>query len=158
KTAAAGGKTGLGVKSPPFRRADSGIAVLYGIHPVREAVRAGRRKLLDLYATEEAAAKLADDTARAGLRAHIVTARDIALRLPPGAVHQGVLPEALPLPAVDISEIRSQSGIVLVLDQITDPHNAGAILRSAAAFGADAAVVTGRHAPEMAGVAAKAAS
>src|SRR5262245_33500422 len=74
KTAAAGGKTGLGVKSPPFRRADSGIAVLYGIHPVREAVRAGRRKLLDLYATEEAAAKLADDTARAGLRARIVTA------------------------------------------------------------------------------------
>jgi 23S rRNA (guanosine2251-2'-O)-methyltransferase len=158
KTAAAGGKTGLGVKAPPFQRADSGIAVLYGIHAVREAVRAGRRKLLDLFSTEEAAAKLADDIARARLRTHIVTARDIALRLGAGAVHQGVLLEALPLPAVDISEIQPKSGIVLVLDQITDPHNVGAILRSAAAFGADAVVVTGRHAPEMAGVAAKAAS
>jgi 23S rRNA (guanosine2251-2'-O)-methyltransferase len=159
KMAAAGGKNGLGVKAPPpFRRADSGIAVLYGIHAVREAIRAGRRKLLDLYATEDAAAKLAGDIARAGLRTHIVAAQDIALRVGSGAVHQGVLLEALPLPFVDISDIESKSGIVLVLDQITDPHNAGAILRSAAAFGADAVVVTGRHSPDMTGVAAKAAS
>lgn len=158
KTAAEGRKAGLGDKAPPFRRADSGIAVLYGFHAVREAVRAGRRKLLDLYATEEAAEKLAGEIARAGLCTHIVAARDIALRLGSGAVHQGVLLEALPLPFVDISEIPAKSGIVLVLDQITDPHNAGAIVRSAAAFSADAVVVTGRHAPEMAGVAAKAAS
>jgi 23S rRNA (guanosine2251-2'-O)-methyltransferase len=142
----------------PFRCADSGISLLYGFHPVREAIRAGRRKLLGLYATEEAAVKLSDDITRAGLRTHIVEARDIALRLGAGAVHQGVLLEALRLPSVDLSEIESKSGIVLLLDQITDPHNVGAILRSAAAFGADAAVVTGRHAPDMAGVVAKAAS
>jgi 23S rRNA (guanosine2251-2'-O)-methyltransferase len=158
KTAVAAGTAGASVKPPPFRRADSGIAVLWGLHAVREAIRAGRRKLLDLYATEDAAAKLAGDIARAGLRTHIVAVQDIALRLGAGAAHQGVLLEALPLPFVDISDIESKSGVVLVLDQITDPHNAGAIVRSAAAFGADAVVVTGRHSPDMAGVAAKAAS
>ena len=156
--AANGGRPQPKRKAPPFRRADSGIAVLYGFHAVREAVRAGRRKLLDLYATEEAAAKLADDIAQAGLRPHIVEGRDIALRLGAGAVHQGVLLEALPLSSPELSKIESKSGIILLLDQITDPHNVGAILRNAAAFGADAVVVTGRHAPNMAGVVAKAAS
>jgi 23S rRNA (guanosine2251-2'-O)-methyltransferase len=93
-----------------------------------------------------------------GLRPHLVEGRDIALRLGPGAVHQGVLLEARPLPALDLSDIEVKSGIVLLLDQITDPHNVGAILRSAAAFGADAVIMTKRHAPEMAGVVAKAAS
>jgi 23S rRNA (guanosine2251-2'-O)-methyltransferase len=156
--AAAGGKSHSDGKVPPFRRAESGVSVLYGFHAVREALRAGRRKLLDIYATEEAAAKLADDIARAGLRSHVVQALDIALRLGTGAVHQGVLLEARPLPALDLSDIEAKSGIVLLLDQITDPHNVGAILRTAAAFGVDAVVVTERHAPDMAGVVAKAAS
>jgi 23S rRNA (guanosine2251-2'-O)-methyltransferase len=156
--AAAGGKSHSDGKVPPFRRAESGVSVLYGFHAVREALRAGRRKLLDIYATEEAAAKLADDIARAGLRSHIVEALDIALRLGAGAVHQGVLLEAFPLPALDLSDIQSKSGIVLLLDQITDPHNVGAILRTAAAFDVDAVIVTGRHAPDMTGVVAKAAS
>jgi 23S rRNA (guanosine2251-2'-O)-methyltransferase len=158
KIAAAGARPHHEAKPSHFRRANSGIAVLYGFHAVREAVRAGRRKLLDLYATEEAADKLGHDIARAGLRPHIVSARDIALRLGAGAVHQGVLLEALPLPPVAIAEIQSKSGIVLLLDQITDSHNVGAVLRSAAAFGADAVIMTERHAPDMAGVVAKAAS
>jgi 23S rRNA (guanosine2251-2'-O)-methyltransferase len=155
---AVGGALHLAGEVPPFRRADSGIAVLYGLHAVREAVRAGRRKLLDLYATEDAAEKLKEEIACAGLGIHIVEARDLALRLGAGTVHQGVLLEALPLPALDFSEIESKSGIVLLLDQITDPHNVGAILRSAAAFGVDAVVATSRHAPDMAGVVAKTAS
>jgi 23S rRNA (guanosine2251-2'-O)-methyltransferase len=141
-----------------FRSAASGIAVLYGFHAVREALRAGRRKLLDIYVTEQAAGKLASDIARAGLSPHIVAPGDIARRLGAGAVHQGVLLEALPLAPLDLSDIETKSGIVLVLDQITDPHNAGAILRTAAAFGVDGIVLTDRHAPEMAGVVAKAAS
>jgi len=144
--------------APKFRHTGSGVAVLYGFHAVREAVRIQRRKILDIYATEAAAQRLQGEIAHAGLSLHIVTAEDLARRLGAGAVHQGLMLEALPLEPLDLSSIVSQSGIVLVLDQITDPHNAGAILRTAAAFGVDALVMTERHAPEMAGVAAKAAS
>jgi 23S rRNA (guanosine2251-2'-O)-methyltransferase len=145
-------------RAPMFRRAASGVAVLYGIHAVREALRGKRRNILDIHVTEAAARRLEGEIAGAGLCPHIVTAEDLARRLGAGAVHQGVMLEALPLEPLDLSDIVSRSGIVLVLDQITDPHNAGAILRTAAAFGVDAVVVTHRHAPEMAGVVAKAAS
>jgi 23S rRNA (guanosine2251-2'-O)-methyltransferase len=72
-------------------------------------------------------------------------------------VHQGLLAEADPLPSPDIETLK-QEGMVLVLDQITDPHNVGAILRSAAAFAVKAIVTTARHSPEATGVLAKAAS
>jgi 23S rRNA (guanosine2251-2'-O)-methyltransferase len=144
--------------TPKFRRAAGGVSVLYGFHAVREALRGKRRKILDIYATEAAARRLEGEIAGAGLCPHIVTAEDLARRLGTGAAHQGVMLEALPLEPLDLSDIVSRSGIVLLLDQITDPHNAGAILRTAAAFGVDAVVVTHRHAPEMTGVVAKAAS
>ena len=143
---------------PSFRRPAHNLVVLYGFHAVREALRNKRRKLLDLYATVTAARRLEGEIAAAGLNPHIVTAADLARRLGGSAVHQGVMLEALPFEPLDLSDIKSQSGIVLVLDQITDPHNLGAILRTAAAYGADALVMTDRHAPELAGVAAKAAS
>jgi 23S rRNA (guanosine2251-2'-O)-methyltransferase len=146
------------VSSAEFRRAASGVAVLYGFHAVREALQAGHRKLLDLYATKAAAGKLAGEIVQSGVESHIVETEDLSRRLGAGAVHQGVMLEAMPLEPLDLSDIVSRSGIVLVLDQITDPHNTGAILRTAAAFGADAVVTTHRHAPEMAGVVAKAAS
>ena len=141
-----------------FRRAASGVTVLYGFHAVREALRGKRGKIFDIYATEAAVRRLEREIAAVGLCPHIVAAEDIARRLGAGAVHQGVMLEALPLEPYDVSDIVSKSGIVLVLDQITDPHNAGAILRTAAAFGVDAVVATHRHAPEMSGVVAKAAS
>ncbi|MGH6836697.1 MAG: 23S rRNA (guanosine(2251)-2'-O)-methyltransferase RlmB [Methylocella sp.] len=156
--AATSGQNLVREKAPVFRRAASGVAVLYGFHAVREALRGKQRKLLDIYATEAAARRLEGEIAGAGLRPLIVEAEDLARRLGAGAVHQGVMLEALPLLTLDLSDIVSRSGIVLVLDQITDPHNVGAILRTAAAFGVDAVVVTHRHAPEMAGVVAKAAS
>jgi 23S rRNA (guanosine2251-2'-O)-methyltransferase len=81
----------------------------------------------------------------------------LAARLTPDAVHQGLIAEADPLPSPDIEDLDT-SCIVLVLDQITDPHNVGAILRSAAAFGATAVVTTARHSPEATGVLAKSAS
>lgn len=125
---------------------------------MREALRAKRRKLLDIYATKPAAERLSAEIASAGLSPHIVEAEDLARRLGANAVHQGVMLEARQPEPVDLSEISSRSGVIVVLDQITDPHNVGAILRTAAAFGVDALVMTERHAPEMAGVAAKAAS
>ncbi len=82
----------------------------------------------------------------------------LSSRLGPDSVHQGLLLEARPIEPLDISEIVQNSGLVLVLDQITDPHNVGAILRSAAAFAVDAIVTTDRHAPEFSGVLAKTAS
>jgi 23S rRNA (guanosine2251-2'-O)-methyltransferase len=145
-------------KAPMFRPPASGVAVLYGFHAVREAVRGKRRKILDIYATEAAARRLEGEIGDAGLCPHIITTEDLARRLGAGAVHQGVMLEALPLETLDLSDVLSRSGIVLVLDQITDPHNTGSLLRTAAAFGVDAVVVTHRHTPEMAGVVAKAAS
>jgi 23S rRNA (guanosine2251-2'-O)-methyltransferase len=87
----------------------------------------------------------------------IVRPGQIDHQLGPDAVHQGLLAEADPLPSPDI-EALPEDGIVLVLDQITDPHNVGAILRSAAAFAVKAIVTTARHSPEATGVLAKSAS
>ena len=142
----------------PFRRPSSNVAILYGYHAVREALRARRRKLLDLYVTKAAADKLMDEIRASGVAAHIVAAEDLTRRLGPQAVHQGLMLEAQPLEPLDLTDIVLQSGIVLVLDQITDPHNVGAIVRTAAAFGVDAIVTTERHSPEFSGVLAKAAS
>jgi 23S rRNA (guanosine2251-2'-O)-methyltransferase len=143
---------------PPFRRPSSQVAVLYGFHAVREALRTKRRRALRLYATPAAAARLAPECEAAGIVAQIVAPEDMNRRLGGEAVHQGVMLEAEPLPTCDLDGIESKSGIVLVLDQITDPHNVGAIVRTAAAFGVDALVTTERHSPEFTGTLAKAAS
>jgi 23S rRNA (guanosine2251-2'-O)-methyltransferase len=87
----------------------------------------------------------------------IVRPEAIAARLSPDAVHQGLLVEADPLPSPDLEDLEA-AGTVLVLDQITDPHNVGAILRTAAAFAVKAVITTARHSPEATGVLAKSAS
>jgi 23S rRNA (guanosine2251-2'-O)-methyltransferase len=141
-----------------FRRRSAELAVLYGYHAVREALRVKKRVLLDLFATPSAAEKLAAEIEDSGVHAHIVDSEALSARLGHESVHQGVLLEARPLPDLDISEIVVNSGLLLALDQITDPHNVGAILRTAAAFGVDAIIATDRHAPEFSGVLAKTAS
>jgi len=141
-----------------FRRPSAELSVIYGYHAVREVLRAKKRKALDLFATPAAAEKLQAEIAASGVSAHVVTPDALDSRLGSDAVHQGVLLEARPLPALDIADIAVNSGLVLALDQITDPHNVGAILRTAAAFAVDAVIVTERHAPEFSGVLAKTAS
>ncbi|MFX4846503.1 TrmH family RNA methyltransferase, partial [Acinetobacter baumannii] len=89
---------------------------------------------------------LADEKIDTRVPPDLVHAGDIDRRLGPDAVHQGLLAEADPLPGLHLDEL-PQDGIVLVLDQITDPHNVGAILRSAAAFDALGIVTQDRHAP-----------
>ena len=135
-----------------------GAHLVYGFHAVRAALEARRRPFLALHATEAAAERLGSEIAAARLQPRLVTGEDLSRRLGAQAVHQGILLEAGPLPELDLSEIESRSGLVLVLDQITDPHNVGAILRTAAAFAVDALVTTTRRAPEMSGILAKAAS
>ena len=145
--------------SPRERRPSRGETVeIYGFHAVLAALTGRRRRLHAIHATAAAAERLALEIATAGLKATVATAEDIARRLAPGAVHQGVLLLAGPIEPIDLGDIVERSGIVLVLDQITDPHNVGAILRTAAAFAVDAVVTTARHSPELSGVLAKAAS
>jgi 23S rRNA (guanosine2251-2'-O)-methyltransferase len=135
----------------------SDVAQIYGFHSVSAALRAPRRKLIRLYATEAAAERLSADIAARSVEIRILSNEDISLRAPRDAVHQGVLLEARPLAPIDLSELPVR-GLVIVLDQVTDPHNVGAILRTAAAFAADALVTTERHSPEFTGALAKSAS
>jgi 23S rRNA (guanosine2251-2'-O)-methyltransferase len=140
----------------PSRERD-GPVILYGWHSVKAAIENPARKLHRLFATENAARRLAEDGVQVPASLELVRPEAIAARLGPEAVHQGLLAEAEPLPPLDIDELDPDL-VVLVLDQITDPHNVGAILRSAAAFAASAVVTTARHSPEATGVLAKAAS
>lgn len=133
---------------------------LYGLHPVKCALDNPRRKLKRLLLTDRAAEEIgAKRLAR--VRHEIVALDAVARLLPQGAVHQGAALscEALARRALeDVLEPSESRRIVLVLDQITDPHNVGAILRSAAAFKVAAVVVQDRNAPPESGVLAKAAS
>src|SRR5947208_14450240 len=131
--------------------------ILYGWHTVSAALANPQRHIRKLLLTENAARRLADDNIDTRVTPEIVRPNLIDQRLGPDAVHQGFLAETDPLPSPDIDTLEQQ-GIVLVLDQITDPHNVGAILRSAAAFAVKAIVTTARHSPEATGVLAKSAS
>jgi 23S rRNA (guanosine2251-2'-O)-methyltransferase len=130
---------------------------LYGWHTVAAALANPRRRIRKLWLTENAARRLAEEHIDTRVTPEIVRPNLIDQRLGPDAVHQGLLAEADPLPSPDIDAL-SREGIVLVLDQITDPHNVGAIMRSAAAFAVKAIVTTARHSPEATGVLAKSAS
>jgi 23S rRNA (guanosine2251-2'-O)-methyltransferase len=140
---------------PDNRGRPHDIAILYGWHTVKAALENPARRLRKLWATENAARRLQDSGL--SVAPEIVRPDFIDARLGPDAVHQGLLAEADPLPSPGIDDL-PLDGVVLVLDQITDPHNVGAILRSAAAFGVRAIVTTARHSPEATGVLAKSAS
>jgi len=129
--------------------------VLYGWHTVKAALENPARRIRHLYATANAARRLADEGI--AVEPEIVRPDAIARRLGPDAVHNGLLAEVEPLPSGELEDLEP-AGIVLVLDQITDPHNVGAILRTAAAFGVRAVVTTSRHSPQATGVLAKSAS
>ena len=141
---------------PEFRQS-ADVVILYGWHTVAAALENPARRFRRLLATENAQRRLAEEGLVLPIEPEVVRPDVIAARLGPDAVHQGLLAEAEPLAAPEIDELASD-GIVLALDQITDPHNVGAIMRSAAAFGVAAVVTTARHSPEATGVLAKSAS
>jgi 23S rRNA (guanosine2251-2'-O)-methyltransferase len=138
-----------------LRGTGEGPVIIYGWHTVTAALRNPARRIRKLLATENAARRLSDEGFT--VKPEIVRPSTIAERLLPDAVHQGLYLETDPLPLPAIEDVPAK-GAVLVLDQITDPHNVGAIFRSAAAFGATAIVTTQRHSPDATGALAKAAS
>ncbi len=133
---------------------------LYGLHAVRAALANPLRTPTRAVLTERAESEIGPKLL-ARVPHERADAEKIGHLLPPGSVHQGVALACDPLPRRDLSEVLAPSPrrrIVLVLDQISDPHNTGAVLRSAAAFGASAVVVQDRHAPPESGALAKSAS
>ena len=146
-----------------------GTGWFYGVHTVMAALANPQRRCHRLLITPEtrrdAAARLEKLIAKNPSigAAKETTRADISKLLPEGAVHQGVALNADPLPETSLAELCSEAqlagnGVTVILDQVSDPHNVGAVLRTAAAFGALAVIVTERHAPEATATLAKAAS
>lgn len=136
---------------------------LYGLHAVTAALNNPARRKWRLVATENGANHLSEAVAKAGLTPEIAKADAIARLLPANAVHQGAALAVTPLPDIDLQTLitgqQSEARQILcILDQVTDPHNVGAVLRSCAAFGAVALIVTGRNAASETAVLAKSAS
>lgn len=138
--------------------AGGGTVHLYGLHTVRAAIHNPERRILRLMVTRNALARLEiaeGDTLPFPLE--ISAPQDLDRLLGDDAVHQGALIEAEPLVPRKLSAL-GDAKLIVILDQVTDPHNVGAIMRSAVAFGAGALITTQRHSPQESGVLAKSAS
>jgi len=149
------------------RRGDpgaDGVVHIFGIHAVEAALGNPRRTVRRLSLTDNAEHRLhAALTARQGAAqvAHErVLPKDLDRRLGADTVHQGALAEVEPLPEPTLAELTAGAAgrPLLILDHVTDPHNVGAVLRSAAVFGAAGLVMTRRHSPPLDGTLAKSAS
>ena len=160
-------------KSEPRRRRPATVRIrngrksgrpplwIFGAHAVGAALQNPSRRKHRLLLTQNAAAKLASELELSGMRAEIMDARSFPAALGAGAVHQGAALEAEPLqwPSVaSLCEELSARARIVILDRVSDPHNVGAVLRSAAAFGAEAVIAPARRSPPETGALAKAAS
>jgi len=166
-------------KNRPNREKRDETAILYGLHAVRAALCNPKRRLIKLYATKNALNALADVLAEAqqkGLKIEEVTSESLLHKVAQrgkaaerqqgdrqniihqGIVHQGVVLQSAPLPVPDLADIIATKQPLILLDQVTDPRNVGAILRVAAVFGAGAIIMTRHHSPPPSGALTKAAS
>ena len=143
--------------------------MLYGVHATLAALSNRDRHCRRVLVTKDAERRLGDqlhvllDHRRVRVELETVERAELDRLLPPGAVHQGIAVEAEPLPEMALDRlVRLLSGresvVLVALDHATDPQNVGAVLRSAAAFGASGVIVTDRHAPAATGALAKAAA
>lgn len=125
---------------------------------MRAALDNPERKLLKLSVTQNALVRLdIGPVDQLPYPVEMITPQDLDKILGPDAIHQGVMLETRPLPVRKLSAL-TDSPLLLVLDQVTDPHNVGAVMRSAVAFAAGAVITTMRHSPTESGVLAKSAS
>lgn len=133
---------------------------LFGLHAVRDALMNPAREKLTLMVTPNAQAKLEEAIAAAGITPQVVDPRKFKPPLDPGSVHQGAVLEVKPLDWGRIEDvcIGDASPRVILLDRVTDPHNVGAILRSAEVLGASAVIGTRHHSAPETGALAKTAS
>ena len=134
---------------------------LFGLHAVADALRNPRRETLRLVLTKNAADRIAEAVAQGGIEPQIVDPRAFDVPLDEGSVHQGAALEARPLQwgsLADVCVSGAGAPLVVVLDRVTDPHNVGAVLRSAEVFGARAVIAPQRHSAPETGALAKAAS
>lgn len=139
-------------------------ADLFGMHAVREAWKNPKRYVHALFVTENALKEFEEHLKTDAKRPAptIVTKDELDKTFPSGTVHQGIALSCQALAEMSVIDIIIKAedkpkSVIVILDQVTDPHNIGAIMRSASAFGADGIVMQNRHAPEMGGILAKTA-
>jgi 23S rRNA (guanosine2251-2'-O)-methyltransferase len=163
-----GGQTGFGRKSWPSKSqargtdddAEVGPPIIFGFHAVEAALANPLRKINTALLTENAENRLAASLAARDVPIERVHPRDLDRRLGADTVHQGALLEVEPLREPSMNELarKANGRPLIVLDQVTDPHNVGAVLRSAAVFGCAGIIMTRRNSPPLSGVLAKSAS
>ena len=156
-----GRKPAWAIERERARRGGGRTVWLFGLHAVRDALGNPARRRRRLVVTRNAAERLAEAIAASGMLAEIADPRRFEVPLDPQSVHQGAALEVEPLEWGSVSEVCAPgraAPVVLLLDRVTDPHNVGAILRSAEVFGARAVVAPRRHAAPETGALAKAAS
>ena len=148
-------------KEQARRKAAAETVWLFGIHAVRDALLNPAREGLRLVVTKNALDRLDGAERVAGIAPEVADPRSFPVPLDPGSVHQGAALEVKPLAWGALRDVVLRPGpapVVVCLDRVTDPHNVGAILRSAEVFGAAAIVAPARHAAPETGALAKAAS
>lgn len=149
------------VQKEQDKKADAAQTVwLFGLHAVRDALMNPNREKLQLMVTPNAQAKLEDAIAEAGITPEVVDPRKFRPPLDPNSVHQGAALEVKPLNWGRLEDVAigDTAPRLLLLDRVTDPHNVGAILRSAEVLGASAVIGTKHHSAPETGALAKTAS
>jgi 23S rRNA (guanosine2251-2'-O)-methyltransferase len=154
------------IEKEQARRASARSTIwLFGLHAVRDALGNPAREKLRLLVTSNAALKLAAEIDASGITPEICDPRRFPAPLEPGSVHQGAAMEVRPLDWGTLERVcttarpgEARAPRVVLLDRVSDPHNVGAVLRSAEVFGARAVIAPERHAAPETGALAKTAS
>ncbi|ACT59790.1 TrmH family RNA methyltransferase [Hirschia baltica] len=145
-------------KKPTYQQLPEGEVWIWGVHAVASALKNNSRKKIRAFFTRNGAQKLGLDAEHLPHYAQLADPKDIDKLVPPDSVHQGVVLHARELDGVDFEDVLANGeGPIVILDQVTDPQNVGAVFRSCAAFGAKAVIMQTRNSPNLGGALAKAA-
>jgi 23S rRNA (guanosine2251-2'-O)-methyltransferase len=146
---------------PAIKRMAKDSIFLHGRHPVEAALKNSRRECLRLLGTRNALMSFNRDILKPTLKVQEATEFELNGLVLSDSPHQGLVLEVRPLPSIDLFDLQpiaDQKNVILMLDQVTDPHNVGACIRSAAALGARAIITQDRNSPIEGGVLGRAAA